>query len=180
MRKEVGPKFRLEESLNYRPSILKVTFSHYRKNPAEADEHGFNSNIDQKADVEAIENHAYANRLGNGSAESGDGYKYRGRGLIQLTGKNNYRSVQTTLNSTRNETKNFIAKPQLLATPTYAVRSALVFWFNNDLHKLADKGHSKQVTDSITGKVNKYTDSYLIRHEILTELIERKVFSDVF
>lgn len=179
-RKEVGAKFSLEENLNYRPAILKATFSYYRNNPAEADKHGYDPANNQRADTRAIANNAYANRIGNGDAVSGDGWNFRGRGIIQLTGKANYTSVQASHNSYWNETKNFISSPQLLSTPKYAVRSALAFWRINELYKLADKGSSKNVTDSITKKVNKYTNSYDSRHKILAELVRNKVFKDVF
>lgn len=94
MVKEVGPYITLEENFNYSVQGLKNTFKTYRKNPELAEKHGRNAAINQKANQQAIANNAYAMRIGNGSESTGDGWKYRGRGMIQLTGKGNYAAIE--------------------------------------------------------------------------------------
>ncbi|UJF21954.1 glycoside hydrolase family 19 protein [Shewanella sp. OMA3-2] len=178
--KEVGSTFSMEESLIYSEMALKQNFSFYRKNPTLAKTHSYNLNQNKKADEVAIANHAYALRIGNGSIDSGDGWKYRGRGMIQLTGKSNYLSIQSTHNDLWSESINFVANPELLITAKYALRSALVFWVKNKLYLIADKGSSKQVTDAVTSVINKNTNSYNSRHENLKMIMNRQVFSDVF
>lgn len=175
---EVGQEFQLEENMNYSASMLKNTFSFYRKNPEKAEEHGRTSI--QAANPQAIANHAYAKRMGNGDASTNDGWKFKGKGLIQLTGKTNYIAFQNSHNDIWQESKNFIANPMLLLEPKYAVRSAIVFWLNNKLYLKADNGSSQAVTDSITAIVNKYTKSYAERHKNLLKLLDKKVFSHVY
>jgi len=180
VKQEVGYRFRLEEDLTYREKALISLFSYYRKNPELAKEHAYDPANKKKANTTAIANHAYANRNGNGSIESGHGWKYRGRGMIQLTGKANYSSIQAKHNSLWSESKDFVAQPDLLLTAKYSVRSALVFWVKHDLYLKADKGSTRSVTDSITAIVNKNTSSYGKRHEHLKSIITKKVFNDVF
>lgn len=175
---EVGYKFSLKEDLTYNPSGLKSIFSYYRKNPEKAEEHGYSDG--KKADQEAIANHAHAKRMGNGDISSGDGWKYIGRGLIQLTGKNNYIAFQKSHNDIWQESKNFVANPDLLLEPKYAVRSALIFWLNHKLYLKADNGISREVTDSITAIINRSTNSYAKRHTNLAKLINKQVFKGVF
>jgi len=106
VKQEVGPDVRLTENLNYTPDQLKE-FSYFKAHPDEAELYGrkdvwleetkivkgkpvkVKRRVLQPADEEAIANRAYANRNGNGDVASGDGWRYRGRGMIQLTGKSN-------------------------------------------------------------------------------------------
>lgn len=88
---EVGQGLRLVESLDYRADRLAPIFSYFRRNPEDALLYGRTD--DQPADQEAIANRAYADRNGNGDIESGDGWRYRGRGLKQVTGRANYRHL---------------------------------------------------------------------------------------
>lgn len=100
--------------------------------------------------------YVYANRLGNGNEASGDGYKYRGRGLIQLTGKANYKAFQSEHNKLNPKDKqSFIKNPGLLASnKKYAVESAFYFWSANGINTVADKSTVKSVTKKVNGGYN--------------------------
>ena len=101
---------------------------------------------------EQIANHTYANRMGNGTPESGDGWKYRGRGFIQTTGKNNYHELGRGLGI------NVVAVPDLLLQPEYAALSAAYFWHANGLNELADAGRFDLITRKINGGTNGAAD----------------------
>lgn len=180
VKQEVGPRFVLEENLNYRPDILKRTFLFYKNNPAVADAHGYDRAQGKSADKEAIANHAYANRIGNGDASSGDGWRYRGRGMIQLTGRANYTRFQSVYSKLWSDGTDFLANPDLLLQPKYGLRSALVFWVYNALYEIADRGKRRDVTDAITRVVNRHTSSYGDRHDNLSEFLRNGVFRNVF
>ena len=94
---------------------------------------------------ELIANLVYSSRMGNGPAESGEGWKYRGRGLKQLTGKDNYARCGQALGV------DLIGNPDLLLEPLYAARSAGWFWRVNDLSSFADSGDIKGMTKKING-----------------------------
>lgn len=96
---------------------------------------------------EKIANKVYADRMGNGDEKSGEGWLYRGRGLIQLTGKNNYASASTGLNVG----DLLIAYPEVVATPLYACLTAGWFWNENKLNELADKKDWVGLTKKING-----------------------------
>ena len=94
---------------------------------------------------ELIANLVYSSRMGNGPAESGEGWKYRGRGLKQLTGKDNYARCGQALGV------DFVGNPDLLLEPIYAARSAGWFWKSNNLSAFADVGDIKGMTKKING-----------------------------
>lgn len=94
---------------------------------------------------EMIANVVYSNRMGNGSIESGDGWKYRGRGLKQLTGKDNYTRCGNALNT------DFVSEPDLLLEPQYAALSAGWFWTANKCSDFADIGDVEGLTKRING-----------------------------
>ena len=96
---------------------------------------------------EKIANLVYASRMGNGPESSGDGYKYRGRGYIQLTGKDNYTAFGKAIG------ENIQATPDLVATQ-YPLLSPAWFFNKNGLHKLADKGATPEVVTMVTKRVN--------------------------
>lgn len=154
------------ESLNYSPESLKSTFKYYRLHPDEAVTDGYERDaktrkITRKADQEAVGNKAYADRNGNGDAASGDGWKFRGRGLIQVTGRSNYREATLQYAAVYSGDKvDFEDKPELMAEFPYTVRSAVCFWTKHDLHKLADRGSADEDVDRITAVINRDTDSY--------------------
>ena len=95
-----------------------------------------------------IANVVYANRLGNGSEESGDGWKYRGRGFIQLTGKNNYNEFSKFVG------KDFVINPDLLLQDNYAMLSAGWFWNRSKLNIVADLGIDEDIIKKITKIIN--------------------------
>jgi putative chitinase len=94
---------------------------------------------------EAIANRAYADRMGNGSEDSGDGWRYRGRGLIQLTGRANYQQFADSIETSIDEI------PAYLETFQGAVQSACWFWDTNNLNPLADAGDIRTLTRRING-----------------------------
>ena len=94
---------------------------------------------------EAIANRAYGSRMGNGSEESGDGFKFCGRGLIQLTGRNNYQAFADSLEMDIDDV------PEYLATFEGAAQSACWFWEENKLNQWADKSDILTLTKKING-----------------------------
>ena len=94
---------------------------------------------------ELIANLVYSSRMGNGPAESGEGWKFRGRGLKQLTGKDNYTRCGTALGV------DLVENPDLLLEPLYAARSAGWFWKANSLSKYADADDIRGMTIKING-----------------------------
>jgi putative chitinase len=94
---------------------------------------------------ELIANLVYSSRMGNGPAESGEGWKFRGRGLKQLTGKDNYTRCGASLGV------DLVANPDLLLEPLYAARSAGWFYKTNNLSSFADVGDIKGMTKKING-----------------------------
>ena len=101
---------------------------------------------------EQIANIVYASRMGNGPAVSGDGWRYRGRGLIQVTGWVNYQACGEALSL------DLLIKPELLEQPAYAALSAAWFWSSNGLNELADAGHFEAITRRINGGLSGQAD----------------------
>jgi len=130
----------LKENLNYRATSLRKLFSKYFPTDALAEQY---ASLPNKA--EAIANRIYANRMGNGPEESGDGFRYCGRGLIQLTGRNNYESFADSIESTPEEVSVY------LETFEGAVQSACWFWETNNLNQFADTDDIKTMTRRING-----------------------------
>jgi len=129
----------ISENLNYSKKGLLTTFKKYFG--------------DLSAEVyankpEKIANRVYSNRIGNGDEASGEGWKYRGRGFIQITGKENYFHllIDTDLDVIRN--------PDLLLEEANAMISALWFWDLKGLNELADKDDIKGITKRINGGYN--------------------------
>jgi len=126
----------LKENLNYSAEGLQKTFAKY-------------FTAEQAADYarkpERIANRVYANRMGNGSEASGDGYRHCGRGVIQLTGKANYENFSKAINKTVAETVVY------LGTTAGALESACWFWKTNNLNPLADNEDMKAITKKING-----------------------------
>lgn len=128
----------LEENLNYSAQGLTRTWP--TRFPS-----GIADSYARKP--QAIANRAYSNRMGNGDEESGDGWKYRGRGIIQLTGKNNYTACSMFL--FKDET--LLEDPDLLLDPYYATHAACWFWDRNNLNSLADAQDMYNMTLKING-----------------------------
>jgi len=129
----------LNENLNYGAKGLLGIFKKYFPTQALAEQY--------QRKPEKIANRVYGGRMGNGPEATGDGYKYRGRGYIQLTGKDNYTAFGKSIN------ENIAANPDLVATK-YPLLSAAWFFYKNGLHKLADGGATDAVVTSITKRVN--------------------------
>jgi putative chitinase len=126
----------LHENLNYRAETLSKVWP--KKFPA--------SIAEQYAHKpEAIANRAYASRMGNGDEASGDGWRYCGRGLIQLTGKDNYTSFADSIGITPEEVSDYVQ------TFEGAAQSACWFWESNNLNQYADSGDIETMTKRING-----------------------------
>lgn len=97
---------------------------------------------------ERIANKVYGGRMGNGDEASGDGWRFRGRGLVQLTGRENYRNAGTALGL------DLVGQPDLLMQPTAAAMSAGWFWDSRNLNPLADSGDFDKITRAINGGLN--------------------------
>lgn len=116
---------RLSENLNY-STALRLTKVWPRRFPNIAAAAPFVGNPQKLANV------VYANRMGNGDAGSGDGFRFRGRGLIQITGRSNYQAASQALGV------DYVASPDLLLQPPHAAMSAAWFWASHGLNALAD------------------------------------------
>lgn len=134
-----------EENLNYSADALNKVFPKYFKNA------GVDANAYAKQ-PEKIANRVYADRMGNGNEASGDGYKFRGRGYIQLTGKNNYTNFANDIRKSIDETITY------LTTEIGALESALWFWDKNKLNSYADKDDITGMTKVINGGTNGLSD----------------------
>ena len=130
----------IKENLNYRAASLRKLFPKYFPDDATANRY---ASLPNKQ--EAIANRIYANRMGNGPETSGDGYRYCGRGLIQLTGKDNYTFFAGSLNIPVEEASDY------LATFEGAAQSACWFWEQNNLNRFADANDVKGLTRAING-----------------------------
>ena len=124
------------EDLNYSAeSLLRVWPSHFNTD-----------NVNSYArNPEKIANRAYANRNGNGDESSGDGWNYRGRGLIQITFKDNYSACGNAINL------DLVNSPELLEQATNAALSAAWFWQTRGCNELADNGDFEEITHRING-----------------------------
>ena len=160
VREEIGSEFKVvRENLNYSPTALMKTYKAF--NSKLASEYGRSDG--KKADQVVIANIAYANKLGNGNADSDgdgdmdaddDGWKYRGAGCLQITGKANFAEVQ----------KRIVVKTGSEANPD-TIEGFLLFgfayWLWRDCYRVADTGD----IDNVTAIINKYTSSYDSRKE---------------
>ena len=117
---------------------------------------------------EIIANKIYANRMGNGGPESGDGYRYRGRGPIQLTGKANYTAFAKEM---FDDWENLLANPDWVTfDKDFALMSAIWFWNKNGLNKEADAGDLKTMTRKINGGYIGLEDRIKHYNECIAEL----------
>ena len=167
VREEVGPEFKvIRESLNYSEQVVLKMWPN-RISVSDAEKYARDEDT-PKANQEAIANLAYANRLGNGAADSDgdgdmdandDGYKYRGAGCLQITGKSNFAEVQ----------KRCIAKTGAEANPDTLEGFMLfgfAYWLWRDCYKAADTGDA----DKVTAIINKHTESYAKRKEYFNSI----------
>lgn len=126
------------ENLNYRAARLMQVFPKYFRG---VDPAGYANNPAK------IANRVYANRMGNGDEASGDGFKFRGRGYIQLTGKNNYTSFSQFIG------EDCVADPDLVAT-TYPLASAAFYFSSNHIWGICDRGASDATVTQVSIAVN--------------------------
>lgn len=167
VREEVGSEFKvIRESLNYsEQAVLKMWPN--RISVSDAEKYARDEDT-PKANQEAIANLVYSGRLGNGAADSDgdgdmdandDGYKYRGAGCLQITGKSNFAEVQ----------KRCIAKTGAEANPDTLEGFMLfgfAYWLWRDCYKAADTGDA----DKVTAIINKHTESYAKRKEYFNSI----------
>jgi putative chitinase len=129
----------LEENLNYSSQALMRVWPSRFPDLATAMKYAYHP--------EMIANKVYGGRMGNGVEETGDGWKYHGRGLIQLTGKENYANCGSGIGV------DLLSNPNLLNTPEYAALSAGWFWNKKGLNALADAQDYETMTKRINGGV---------------------------
>jgi len=130
----------ISENLSYSAKGLSTTFKKYFPTPADT--------LRYERKPELIANKVYANRMSNGSESSGDGWKYRGRGFLQITGKDNYLilSIDARIDCFNN--------PDILLQEANAMISALWFWKKHKLNDLADVDNIEAITKKINGGFN--------------------------
>lgn len=134
----------LRENLNYRASRLKEVFSRYRNNPAAAERDAGNP--------EAIANMVYGNRSDLGNTEPGDGWKYRGRGFIQLTGRDNFTRASRDLGI------DLVNNPDLAETPEIAAKLAIWYWKRSNAGAAARAGDLRASRKAVNGGYNGMAD----------------------
>lgn len=136
---ETGEYKTFSENLNYSSDGLKKIFGKYFPN---------NLNESYAKQPEKIANRVYGSRMGNGDETSGDGWKYRGRGALQLTGKANYEAFSKFLNKPE-----IMTNPDLVSTD-YSFESAIFFFEKNKLWEICDKGVNKDTILTLTKRIN--------------------------
>ena len=135
--------------MNYSTEGLKKIFPKY-----------FPDNLAEQyaRNPEKVGSRVYANRMGNGDEASKEGYKFRGRGYIQLTGKDNYKSFGSYLK------EDLVTNPDLLIIPKNAILSTAWFWTEHKLNQIADRGNTdeviKLVTTSLEGMPSEYDAAF--------------------
>lgn len=139
------------ENLNYSAKALRAVFGKYFRTDEEAEAYA--------RQPERIACRVYANRMGNGDEASGDGWKYRGRGLIQLTGRDNYAAFAEWVGDDR-----ILDEPDLVASE-YAVHSAVYYWQENDLNGYADRDDVVGLTARINGGDNGLSHRQALLHK---------------
>lgn len=148
---ETGVFKAFSENLNYSATGLQGTFGKY-----------FPGTLEESyaRQPEKIANRVYADRMGNGNEASGDGWKYRGRGALQLTGKSNYKAFSE-----------YLKKPEIMDTPdlvatTYAFESAMFFFDRNKLWTICDQGINDTAILALTKRINGGTNGLDHRKEL--------------
>lgn len=129
----------LEENLNYGAKGLRGLFGKYFPTDELAKQY--------ERKPQLIANKIYGGRMGNGPEASGDGFKFRGRGILQITGRSNYTQCSRDLFGDDTLAEN----PDLLSEPDYAILSACWFWHKNRLNDICDKGDVVLLSKRING-----------------------------
>jgi putative chitinase len=149
----------LREDLNYSAKrLLEVFATHFTA--AEAGQYA--------GDAERIANRVYAGRLGNGDEDSGDGWRYRGGGLIELTGRSNYREAGAGIELS----VDLEEMPELIVEPYIAAFSAAWFWWTRGLNELADTGDFAGCVRIVTGSSNAKLTGLAERQKLLATIEE--------
>jgi putative chitinase len=150
---ETGQLGSMVESLNYTPQAILATFNRTMPRFTQAQAEQYGRTAAHPANQVMIANIAYANRNGNGPVESGDGWRFRGRGPGQLTGRRNYAACGAALGL------DLVARPELVAEPDVGCLSFAWFWSKGnpsgrDLSILADRGRIEDISRAINGGAN--------------------------
>lgn len=171
VREEIGSEFKVvRENLNYSSASLTKVYKAFNDKLAKQ----YGRTDKQKADQVSIANIAYANKLGNGNADSDgdgdmdeedDGWKYRGAGCLQITGKSNFEEVQKRC-------VKYAGKEADPDTLEGFVLFGMAYWMRFDIYKIADAGAYDYVVDNVTAKINKYTSSYAKRREHFSKIAD--------
>ncbi|WP_241213694.1 glycoside hydrolase family 19 protein [Enterobacter ludwigii] len=174
---ETGATFMIDEDLNYAATALPGLFSYYRRHPDEQQIDGRTGA--HRANQEAIANKAYGGR--NGNTEPGDGWRYKGRGMKQLTGRYNYRAFTQYANKVWGDPVDYEENPELITASTkQVVRSALFFWDFYDAYKKADGGITESASHSVTNIVNPGTNTKDARYKNLITFVDEKIFIGIY
>lgn len=173
VREEVGEEFKpISENLNYSEKAALKLFKNMT--PALAEKYARDEDT-PIADQVAIANIAYAGKLGNSKEqdsdrdgkldEDDDGWKYRGAGILQITGKFNYEEVQKRIDKYAPTSNINILIPKDIHTLEGSILAGLGFWIWKDLYKIADLGKEEVNVDNVTKVINLHTESYLERRK---------------
>lgn len=172
VREEVGGEFKpVSENLNYSEEAALKLFKNMTPELAEKYARDEDTPV---ADQVAIANIAYANRMGNGAMDTNkdgkldkndDGWKYRGAGVLQITGKHNYEEVQRRIEKYAPTSNIDILNSNDIHTLEGSILAGLGFWIWKDLYRIADMGKTEINVDNITRVINLYTESYLERRQ---------------
>jgi len=144
---------RLEEDLAYRAEAISEQFPHLAPRAMEL-----------ALSPQALGNAAYAGRGGNGDEPSGDGFRYRGRGLLCLTFRANYQWIGKLI------AKDFVSQPDLVLRPHWAVASAIAFWSARHINEAADADDISRVTRLVNGGANGIVERTILKHRALALL----------
>lgn len=157
---ESGGFARLVESLNYRAERLMQVWP--RRFPRIEDARAYAQS------PRALANLVYGSRLGN--IQPDDGWRYRGRGLMQVTGRANYEAMRDYLQDACVGCPDFVTDPDAVAEPRWAAWTAAAYWDSRDLNALADAGEHKKITQRINGGLHGFDDREARRIRALTAL----------
>lgn len=179
VREEVGEEFKpISENLNYSEKAALKLFKNMTPELAEKYARDEDTPI---ADQVAIANIAYAGKLGNSKEqdsdrdgkldEDDDGWKYRGAGILQITGKFNYEEVQKRIDKYAPTSNINILISKDIHTLEGSILAGLGFWIKEDIYKIADNGIKEENVNEVTRIINKHTDSYKSRYNHFIKII---------
>lgn len=138
----------LRENLNYTPIAILKTFNKKVERFSKLEAEKYGRTKEHAANQQMIGNIAYENRNGNRDRNSGDGYKFRGGGIFQVTFHDNYDALSKETGI------DFVKNPELITVPNWAVFSACWYWNTRNLNQVADTDNTEKVTKLINGGLN--------------------------